>query len=40
VFEDRDIAQIDATVIIGVLILADMMFLLPTITDKALGGDL
>jgi hypothetical protein len=34
VFEDRDIAQIDATVIVGVLILASMTTINPNIPEK------
>ena len=33
-FEDRDIAQIDATVIVGVLILASMTTINPNIPEK------
>jgi len=34
VFEDRDIAQIDATVIVGVLILASMTTINPNIPER------
>lgn len=33
-FEDRDIAQIDATVIVGVLILASMTTINPNIPER------